>query len=446
MKKIIVPNLIFSSCITFGGLSINTFPNYKVYAETKQEEILDISSSLSRLGGYAYQTQTEIDKTLKGPNLQLEELPELNTKQILIKKHMEEWSEEIYPKFIFLSSKANQFIRKFDSYYSKLQEFTENDEDESGFLTRLKKLERMVIDNKSKIKSYINELKGLKYMLDLKVKSFNGIAENGELILGENGLKNELQERIDKILKQIKKALENITETPDALSKEGFELFKEINTNFSELMNPFKDMVTGYNTKVKEILKRIVDAEKKAVEDARNQNPGISNEEIETIKKKAREEIEQTKSQELHDFLADKIKESQIEKKIASEKIKELADKIKNIGTITSQQQTDLRSLNHLNQELYDLTKDLKASEYLRISILNVKNNINTFVDGINIQIMLLENYQKDWHHINKSIDELSKYKTNRNLIRFKQLCNQLKSQNELFTNKTDHYKKWKKD
>ena len=40
------------------------------------------------------------------PNVQLEEVPALNTNQFLIKQDMKEWSSELYPQLILLNSKV----------------------------------------------------------------------------------------------------------------------------------------------------------------------------------------------------------------------------------------------------------------------------------------------------------------------------------------------------
>ncbi|PEO94314.1 hemolysin BL lytic component L2, partial [Bacillus toyonensis] len=95
---------------------INTLATPTVQAETKQENI-DISSALRKIGAHSKLTQTVIDGVLANPNVQLEEVPSLNTTQFLIKQDMKEWSSELYPKLILLNSKSKGFATKFNSYY-----------------------------------------------------------------------------------------------------------------------------------------------------------------------------------------------------------------------------------------------------------------------------------------------------------------------------------------
>ncbi|TKI84862.1 hemolysin BL lytic component L2, partial [Bacillus wiedmannii] len=72
---------------------INTLATPIVQAETQQEN-MDISSSLRKLGAQSKLIQTYIDQSLMSPNVQLEEVPALNTNQFLIKQDMKEWSSE----------------------------------------------------------------------------------------------------------------------------------------------------------------------------------------------------------------------------------------------------------------------------------------------------------------------------------------------------------------
>ena len=67
---------------------------------------MDISSSLRKLGAHSKLVQTYIDQSLMSPNVQLEEVPALNTNQFLIKQDMKEWSSELYPQLILLNSKV----------------------------------------------------------------------------------------------------------------------------------------------------------------------------------------------------------------------------------------------------------------------------------------------------------------------------------------------------
>ena len=105
MKTKIITGLLVTSIVTGGNIPINTLATPIVQAETQQEG-MDISSSLRKLGAQSKLIQTYIDQSLMSPNVQLEEVTALNTNQFLIKQDMKEWSSELYPQLILLNSKA----------------------------------------------------------------------------------------------------------------------------------------------------------------------------------------------------------------------------------------------------------------------------------------------------------------------------------------------------
>ncbi|HHT7156857.1 TPA: HBL/NHE enterotoxin family protein, partial [Bacillus cereus] len=142
MKNKIMTGFLITSIATGATIPINTLATPIVQAETKQDNI-DISSALRKIGAHSKLTQTFIDGALSSPNVQLEEVPSLNTTQFLIKQDMKEWSSELYPKLILLNSKSKGFVTKFNSYYPTLKGFVDNKEDKEGFTDRLEVLQDM---------------------------------------------------------------------------------------------------------------------------------------------------------------------------------------------------------------------------------------------------------------------------------------------------------------
>ena len=104
MKTKIMTGFLITSIVTGATIPINLATPI-VQAETQQEG-MDISSSLRKLGAQSKLIQTYIDQSLMSPNVQLEEVTALNTNQFLIKQDMKEWSSELYPQLILLNSKA----------------------------------------------------------------------------------------------------------------------------------------------------------------------------------------------------------------------------------------------------------------------------------------------------------------------------------------------------
>ncbi len=165
MKTKIMTGFLITSIVTGATIPINTLATPIVQAETQQEG-MDISSSLRKLGAQSKLIQTYIDQSLMSPNVQLEEVPALNTNQFLIKQDMKEWSSELYPQLILLNSKSKGFVTKFNSYYPTLKSFVDNKEDREGFSDRLEVLQEMAMTNQENTQRQINELTDLKLQLD----------------------------------------------------------------------------------------------------------------------------------------------------------------------------------------------------------------------------------------------------------------------------------------
>ena len=177
---------LITSIVTGATIPINTLATPIVQAETQQEN-MDISSSLRKLGAQSKLIQTYIDQSLMSPNVQLEEVPALNTNQFLIKQDMKEWSSELYPQLILLNSKVKGFVTKFNSYYPTLKSFVDNKEDREGFSDRLEVLQEMAMTNQENAQRQINELTELKLQLDKKLKDFDTNVATAQGILGTDG-------------------------------------------------------------------------------------------------------------------------------------------------------------------------------------------------------------------------------------------------------------------
>lgn len=189
MKTKIMTGLLVTSIVTGATIPINTLATPIVQAETQQKG-MDISSSLRKLGAQSKLIQTYIDQSLMSPNVQLEEVPALNTNQFLIKQDMKEWSSELYPQLILLNSKSKGFVTKFNSYYPTLKSFVDNKEDREGFSDRLEVLQEMAMTNQENAQRQINELTDLKLQLDKKLKDFDTNVATAQGILSTWNRKN----------------------------------------------------------------------------------------------------------------------------------------------------------------------------------------------------------------------------------------------------------------
>ncbi|PHE89392.1 alpha-helical pore-forming toxin family protein, partial [Bacillus pseudomycoides] len=261
MKNKIITGFLITSIVTGAAIPINTLATPIVKAETQQENT-DISSSLRKLGAQSKLIQTYIDQALMSPNVQLEEVPSLNTNQSLIKKDMTEWSSELYPKLILLNSKSKGFVTQFNSYYPTLKQFVDNKEDKEGFLDRLEVLQDKAMTNQENVQRQINELTDLKLQLDNKLKDLDTDVTKAQGVLSSEGtgkidqLKNELQNT----QKSIQNDLQQIALLPGALNEQGLTIFKEVYNLSKDIIEPAAQTAVAAYNKGKEINNSILEA------------------------------------------------------------------------------------------------------------------------------------------------------------------------------------------
>ncbi|HEK9103920.1 TPA: HBL/NHE enterotoxin family protein [Bacillus pseudomycoides] len=407
MKNKIIKGFLITSIVTGATIPINTLATPIVQAETQQENT-DISSSLRKLGAQSKLIQTYIDQALMSPNVQLEEVPALNTNQSLIKQDMKEWSSELYPNLILLNSKSKGFVTKFNNYYPAIKGFVDNKEDKEGFLDRLEVLQDMAMTNQENVQRQINELTDLKFQLDKKLKDLDTDVTKAQSALSSDGtgkidqLKNELLNT----QKSIQNDLQQIALLPGALNEQGLKIFQEIYSLSKDIIEPAAQTALAAVNKGKEINNSILEAEKKAEQEAKEQ--GKSALEIESAKKAAREAIEKSKQGEIAAAAAAQTKEYDLTKVIDPEKIKKAYSAFAEVNKLTAEQRAHLADLETQNQKFYDLTKNLTIADLQKSMLLIMQNDLHTFANQVDVELDLMKRYKEDLDLIKNSITNLS--------------------------------------
>ncbi|MCW1238338.1 hemolytic enterotoxin HBL lytic component L2 [Bacillus pretiosus] len=407
MKNKIMTGFLITSIVTGATIPINTLAAPIVQAETQQES-MDISSSLRKLGAQSKLIQTYIDQSLMSPNVQLEEVPALNTNQFLIKQDMKEWSSELYPQLILLNSKSKGFVTKFNSYYPTLKSYVDNKEDREGFSDRLEVLQEMAMTNQENAQRQINELTDLKLQLDKKLKDFDTDVATAQGILGTDGTGkiDQLKNEILNTKKAIQNDLQQIALIPGALNEQGFAIFKEVYSLSKEIIEPAAQAGMAAYNKGKEINNSILEAEKKAAQEATEQ--GKTALEIESAKKAAREAIEKSKQGEIAAAAAAKTQEYDLMKAIDTEKIKKTFGVFAEVNKLTAEQRAYLDDLEKQNQKIYDLTTKLSIADLQKSMLLLSQNDLHTFANQVDVELDLLKRYKEDLDLIKNNITKLS--------------------------------------
>ncbi|ANS51830.1 hypothetical protein BM86_34665 [Bacillus thuringiensis] len=447
MKKKIMISVMLTSIVATGSISMGPFANHVAHAESKQEEI-DISLSLYNLNSQAKNIiQTLVNQVRMNPNVQLVEVPDLNTNQQFIKKDMDTWSNILYPRLMELGSRSASFLHKFDRYYPKLQEFADSgiDEQKQDFQDRLDALQEDVEFMQSKVQSRVNDLTEFQSQLNKNIVNLDASVKIGKEILGDEkgkgGRIDDLYKEMQKTREDIDKDLNEIASVPGQLNAEGWELFKAMFTLAKGIADKTTVTIMGVVDKGEEIEKLIVSAEmvteKKFIEEKKKSGQTEEEikekykKEIEAEKKKVREKIEKANEQALQSAANAKIGKYDLLKDI--EQFQKAVNAFGKIDQLTKEQQQYLIDLQKQNQKLYELTKNLDIDELRSSKMFLMQSDMRTFSAQIDTEISYLKNYKKDWILINERIKELSKAigtpSLYTKLIKFKGLCEDLKKQ-----------------
>ncbi|HDR6384688.1 TPA: HBL/NHE enterotoxin family protein, partial [Bacillus thuringiensis] len=253
----------------------------------------------------------------------------------------------------------------------------------------------MTITNQESVQRQINELTDLKLLVDKKLKNLDTDVVKAQSVLNSEGtgkidkLKNEMLDT----KKSIQNDLQQIALLPGALNEQGLKVFQEIYSLSKDIIEPAaQTAVVAYN-KGKEINNAIVDAEKKAEQEAKEK--GKSAIEIEAAKKEARETIEKSKKGEIAAAAVTKTKEYDLMKVIDPEKIKKTYNTFAEINKLTAEQRAYLNDLEKQNQKLYDLTTKLTVADLQKSMILFMQNDLHTFTNQVDGEIELMKRYKE---------------------------------------------------
>lgn len=433
MKRKLITGLMITSIVATGVSPVYTFATPIAQAEL-QEENMTLSSSLRKLGAQSKLIQMYIDQSLMNPNVQLDEVPALHTDQFLIKQDMKEWTSELYPKLILINSKSKGFATKFNSYYPTLKEYVDNKEDKEGFLDRLEVLQEMVMTNQEGIQYQINELTDLQLQLDKKLKNLDtDVAKAQEVLsLEGTGKIDKLKDELLNTKKSIQDNLQKIAFLPGALNEQGLKIFQEIYSLSKDIIEPAAQTAAVAYNKGREINNAILEAEKKAEQEAKEN--GKSALEIEAAKKEAREVIEINNKGEIAAAAATKAKEYDLMKVIDPEKIKKTYSTFAEVNKLKAEQREDLDGLEQQNQKLYDLTTKLSIADLQKSMLLFMQHDLHTFASQVDVELDLLKRYKEDLNLIKSSITKLSTDADNNlsqkdTLRRLKSVISQLEEQ-----------------
>ncbi|EJR61773.1 hypothetical protein IIO_02681 [Bacillus cereus VD115] len=275
-------------------------------------------------------------------------------------------------------------------------------------MDRLEVLQEMAMTNQENAQRQINELTDLRLQLDKKLKDFDTNVATAQGILGTDGTGkiDQLKNEILNTKKAIQNDLQQIALIPGALNEQRFAIFKEVYSLSKEIIEPAAQAGMAAYNKGKEINNSILEAEKKAAQEATEQGKTVL--EIESAKKAAREAIEKSKQGEIAAAAAAKTQEYDLMKAIDTEKIKKTFGVFAEVNKLTAEQRAYLDDLEKQNQKIYDLTTKLSIADLQKSMLLLSQNDLHTFANQVEVELDLLKRYKEDLDLIKNNITKLS--------------------------------------
>ncbi|PEL14665.1 hemolysin BL lytic component L2, partial [Bacillus pseudomycoides] len=171
-------------------------------------------------------------------------------------------------------------------------------------------------------------------------------------------------------------------------------IFKEVYDLSKNIIEPAAQTAVAAYNKGKEINNSILEAEKKAEQEATEK--GKSALEIESAKKAAREAIEKSKQAEIAAAAVAKTKEYDLTKVIDPKQIKKTYSAFAEVNKLTAEQRAHLDDLETQNQKFYELTKNLTVADLQKSMLLITQNDLHTFANQVDVELDLLKRYKED--------------------------------------------------
>lgn len=410
MKKIATSAMLATIALS-GIIPINSMLHPISYAASSQEDTelqtSYISSALIELSDnflLEYKLQMDARKT---PDIQLKEVPDIANQQLLMKRKMSRWEDDLSEALIILNQQNYGVINKFNSYQSNLQGFVNNvkpnKQDKSNFLMRVEDLEETIRNHQEKLAAHISDMIHFNESITENVKDLSGAVNEGYEVLGagdSSGKIAMLKKEIASIQDHIHNDLNTLASLPGQFNAAGWELFKEVYTLTKNTIDPVAESAI----KVVQEGERVVqEAEATARKDA--EASGKSKSEIEEAVRQARENAK--KSEAMQAAAAAEAKKYDLLKNIDIERIGKIKNMVADVEQLNVHQRQALQDIEFQQQQLYNKTKDLKITEIQSLLMTTMEHDTSQFATQVQREITYLQKYYQDWEHIKQQMEDL---------------------------------------
>ncbi|MBC6974781.1 HBL/NHE enterotoxin family protein [Bacillus sp. Xin] len=240
MKKTLITGLLITAVSTSCLTPISAFAesNQSEFKQASAQNITvrnTLSNSIRALGSNTPLIQAYGLVILQQPDIKVDAMSSLTNHQKFAKMNVREWIDEYNPKLMDLNQEIMRYSTRFNSYYSKLYDFSgkvnEDEQAKTAFVSGFGKLQSQAQTIQDNMEQTLLDLNRFKSLL---VKDSGSLSQQAETAIqalkGSNGDIAQIRADIKRIQEEIQAELTKILNRPNEIIKGSINIGKQVFT------------------------------------------------------------------------------------------------------------------------------------------------------------------------------------------------------------------------
>ncbi|MCI0764012.1 HBL/NHE enterotoxin family protein [Bacillus sp. TL12] len=240
MKKTLITGLLITAVSTSCLTPISAFAesNQSEFKQASAQNITvrnTLSNSIRALGSNTPLIQAYGLVILQQPDIKVDAMSSLTNHQKFVKMNVREWIDEYNPKLMDLNQEIMRYSIRFNSYYSKLYDFSgkvnEDEQAKTAFVSGFSKLQSQAQTIQDNMEQTLLDLNRFKSLL---VKDSGSLSQQAETAIqalkGSNGDIAQIRADIKRIQEEIQAELTKILNRPNEIIKGSINIGKQVFT------------------------------------------------------------------------------------------------------------------------------------------------------------------------------------------------------------------------
>nr|WP_277818472.1 HBL/NHE enterotoxin family protein [Bacillus sp. TL12] len=240
VKKTLITGLLITAVSTSCLTPISAFAesNQSEFKQASAQNITvrnTLSNSIRALGSNTPLIQAYGLVILQQPDIKVDAMSSLTNHQKFVKMNVREWIDEYNPKLMDLNQEIMRYSIRFNSYYSKLYDFSgkvnEDEQAKTAFVSGFSKLQSQAQTIQDNMEQTLLDLNRFKSLL---VKDSGSLSQQAETAIqalkGSNGDIAQIRADIKRIQEEIQAELTKILNRPNEIIKGSINIGKQVFT------------------------------------------------------------------------------------------------------------------------------------------------------------------------------------------------------------------------